>query len=814
MNLIADLRLAARRLLSARGFTLTAVLTLAMAVAANSAIFSAVDAVLFTPTPIAAPDNVVVAWQSDAANSQAVIELTHRHLREWTAAGGVFTAASAMGSHNWDVVLDGQGEPARLWLSGVTSDFFDTLGVAPLLGRTFRPDDDLPNAPGVAVLHHGTWIRRFGGDPDIIGKSLQLDGGPIEVIGVMPAGMDMPRGADLWAPVVPILTGGNPANAANLDTVGLLYVVGRLRPGLDAVAARDQLDRVEANLNTVIPGRLKWGDRTVVTPLLSHLFGPVRSVLWWLWGAVTVLLLIACANISGLLLTRISLRQREHGVRLALGATRAGLGRLWVCEVFLISIAGGALGLLAASWILRAIVALAPDDMLHAQQIGINGTVAMFTSAVVSGAALLSGVLPLGQLTHTSLTDALVTGMRTTAGRSSLRGRSTLVIVQVALAVVLLIGAGLLVRSFMHLRQINLGFASDNVVTMVVEPRSIEEAPNEWLHRLIERVRGLPDVTAAGAVYLRPLALGPIGQGVLASLEGQPETREAAEGNPVLNHQIATPGYFDAMRIRVLRGRSFDDGDTMATPRVAIVSESTARALWPGEDAIGKRVRMSAFTPGQPPAWRTVVGVVSDVRYRGLTDVHLDIYDAARQVGRPATNLVVRTNGETAALVAGVREHARQLDAAAIVDGVSTLDTIVSRASASWRMSMWLFTAFAVMAFILSALGLFGLVALDVTHREQEFAVRLALGSSPGAIVRRIVAQAWWRAGAGVAAGLFAATLGATAMRSLLYEVRPIDVTTYGVVLALVAAVVTLAAYLPARRAARATPQSLFRSST
>jgi predicted permease len=527
---------------------------------------------------------------------------------------------------------------------------------------------------------------------------------------------------------------------------------------------------------------------------------------------VTVLLLIACANVSGLLLTRMALRHREHGVRLALGATRAQVGRIWLAEVLLIAAAGGVLGLAAASWALRAILTLAPGDLLHAESISIDSTVAAFTIVLVTGAALLSGLLPLGQLGRTNMVDALAAGARNSAGRSSIHWRSVLVVGQVALAVVLLIGAGLLVRSFVHLRQIDLGFASDHVVTMVVQPRSAAGPPNEWFRELLERVEGLPDVAAAGAVYLRPLALGPIGQGVLVILEGQPETPQAAQGNPTLNHQIATPGYFEAMRIRIIRGRGFTDADSANSPRVALVSESTARTLWPGQDAVGKRIRMSSFTPGSGPSWREVVGVVSDVRYRGLTDVHLDVYDPARQVGRPATNLVVRTTGDTAALVAGVREHARQLDPTVIVDDVVTLESIVARASAAWRMSMWLFVAFAAMAFALSALGLFGLVALDVTHRAQEFAVRLALGSSRAALVRRVIGQAWWRAGAGLAAGLGAATLGAAAMQSLLYEVRPIDPATYAAVAGLVAIVVTLAAFVPARRAARETPQALFRS--
>ena len=812
MRTFSDLRLAVRRLRLAPISTTAAAVTLALAIAANTTIFSAVQAVLLAPTPIHEPDEVVVAWQTEDSNPQAVVELTYRHLQEWNEVGGVFTSASLMGSHSWDVVLERDGEPTRLWLSGVSAGFFETLGVVPLHGRSFRPDDDVPAAAPVAILSHRAWQQHFGADPSVVGRSLTLDGETVEIVGVMPPGMDVPTGADLWAPVVPILTGGNPDNTGALNGIGVSYVVGRLRPGLDASAAATALDRVEAQLDAAIPGRPAWGDRVVTTPLSTYIFGPVRPALWWLWGAVSLLLLIACANVSGLLLTRLSLRAREHGVRLALGDTATGLARVWSWEIVILCLGGGAFGLLLAFWLLPVLLAAAPTDLFAGRTVTIDTTVALFSVAAVLVAALLSGLAPILRVSRTSIVDALGSGTRSTAGAMASRGRSALVTVQVALAVVLLVGAGLIARSFAGLRAIDLGFQTDDVITLVVEPRSTEQPINEWLHELVERTRGLPDVASAGAVYLRPLALGPIGQGVLVGLEGQPETLDALEANPTLNYQVATPGYFETMGIRLVRGRLFDDRDIAGSERVAVVSESTARALWPGEDPIGRRILMSAFTPGvQGRQWRTVVGVVADVRYRGLTDVHFDVYDPARQVGLPANNLVVRTTGSVAALVAGVREHAHQLDPTAIVDRVSPLEAIVARASAPWRITTWLFSAFASLAFLLSALGLFGLVALDVSERQQEFAVRLALGASPGTVVRRVVRQAWLRAGAGITLGIAVALAAGRAMQALLYEVQPIDPRTYAAVIVGVAIVVTLAAWIPARRAAQASPQTLLR---
>lgn len=812
MSLLADLRIAFRHLRSSPGFTATVVLTFAIAIAANSAVFSAVHSVLLRPLPVAEPEALAVAWQTDEGG-QAVVELTYRHLREWTTAGSTFTQASAFGSHNWSGVLEGQGEPTRIWFNGVTSGFFETLGVQPLLGRTFRSSDDVPGAAPVVILNHGTWVRRFGSDPSIIGKPLRLDGESLEIIGVMPPGLDFPRGAEFWAPVVPILAGGTPPNVTALDTIGLLYIVGRLRDGLTAEPARQEIDALEARLDQDTPGRLKWGARAVVTPFVDHIFGPVRSTLWWLWGAVSVLLVIACANVSGLLLTRMSLRRREHGVRMALGATRARLSRLWITEVLLLSAAGGALGLLGASWLARMIVALAPEDVPHVASISIDGTVAGFTLAAVAGAALLSGLVPVRYLGAGRLVDALGGSGRTTASRHSLRARSSLVIVQIALAVVLLVAAGLVVRSFIRLQQLNLGFASSGVLAMVVQPRSPGLPPNQMIDQVLERIRALPEVQEAGAVYLRPLLLGPIGMGVRVGLDGQPQTREVLDRNPTLNYQAATPGYFEAMRTRLVRGRFFDERDTTQSPRVALVSESTARRLWPNEEPLGKRLSMPSFTPGAPGrAWRTVVGVVSDVRYRGLAEVQLDVYDPALQVGLPANSLVIRTAGDPLALLSPVRSLVRDLDPIAVVDEVTTMDDVVSRAAAPWRMSMWLFLLFAVLAFGLAALGLFSLVALDVAHRRHEFAVRLALGSSRGSIVRAVLRQAGWRVAVGTASGMFAAVLLTGAMQSLLFEIAPLDTVTYASVLGLVIFVVTAAAYVPARQAARTNPQVLLRS--
>jgi putative ABC transport system permease protein len=808
---VHTLRAAVRQLRLSPGYAATVVLTFALAIAANSAIFSAVKNVLLRPLPVHAPDDLAVVWQTDEGG-QAVIELTYRHLREWRQHGDSFASAAVMGSHTWSAVLHGRGDPAKIWFAGVSADFFSVLGVQPLLGRALRPEDDVPNAAPVAVLSHRAWTRRFGADPAIIGKTMALDSGPVEIIGVMPVDLDVPRGAEFWVPVVPMVASGPTPNTSVLDRVGVFYVIGRVRDGraVDTLAA--DLDALEARLDAADPGRLRWGTRSVVTPFLDYVFGPVRPALRVLWVAVGVLLLIACANVSGLLLTRVSRRRHEHAIRTALGASTAAIAGLWTMEVLLLALAGGVLGLAGAGWLTQAIVALAPDDLPRVTDIAIDPVVALCTFAAVVVAALATGAVPMIEMRRRTLLPS-AEGERATASRTSVRLRSVLVVGQIALAVVLLVGAGLVLRSFMALRDIDPGFSADRVLSLIVQPGNPGRHPNEWMDTYLSRVRGMPGVEAAGAVLLRPLMLGPIGHGARVILEGQPETRESADANPTVNYQVATPGYFEALRIPLRAGRLFEETDRSGTPRVVIVSESAARRLWPGRDPLGRRLAMPAMTPGSKGViWRTVVGVVSDVRYRALDEVQLDVYDPALQAGLAADNILVRTASDPLGFTGTLTALARELDPTAVVDSVTTMTAVVRRAEAPWRLTTWMFTLFAGLAFALAALGLFGLVALDVTQRRREFAIRLALGDSQGGIVRRVLTHAGRRVLFGLIIGLAGAVLGTRAMRSLLFDVSAGDPLTYAAVAGLVLLVVFGAAFFPARRAAQVEPHHLLRA--
>jgi predicted permease len=808
MDYLRDVSLTIRYLLKRPGYASAVVAILALAIAATSGIFSAVHAVLLAPLPIANPTRLVVAWLSDTARNYGVVELSYREFEEWRDRRRSVSELAVMGSSNWTMVLDGRGDPVRLPMAGVSAGFFEVLGARPLLGRSIQPQDDLPNAAGVIVLNHGAWVRRFGADPGVVGATVTLDEKPYTIVGVMPPGFDFPRQAEFWTPVVPILA--PPGEKDNALDVGVLFAVGRLREGVTTGAATEDLNRIVETRQAI--GAASVGSRVAMTPFLDYLFGPVRAALWLLLAAVAVLMLIACANISALMLARVSMRRREHSIRLAVGATPASLGRLWMFEIGSLSIAGGSLGFLVGGWMTAAIVALAPDDIPRLTDISMNVPVALFTAAAVFVTALLCGLAPVRQASAANLVDGLNDAARGTPGRQTHRSRSLLLVFQMAFAVVLLVGAGLVVRSFDKLRTIDLGFSPYGVVTMQIDPRSAVTNRNAWFRELRARVEALPGVETAGTVYLPPLALGPIGQGTWVLLEGQPDTSETRRRNPLLNYQIASPGYFGAMRIPLRRGRLFDARDDGRAPRVAMVGANTAQRLWPGEDPVGKRLGLPTFVPGDRRiVWRTVVGVVAAVRYKGLDDDSLDVYEPADQAAQTADHLVLRTDRSAPAVAAAVQTIAKDLDPRVVVDHVTTLEAVVSRAMAPWRLSAWMFTLFAAAAAVLAAVGLFSLLNLETAARRQEFAVRIALGALRRDIVRLVLTSAAWQIVCGVGAGLVIALVSTRALRSLLFGVQPIDAMTYVSVSALVLGLVGIASYVPARRAAGLDPATLLR---
>jgi putative ABC transport system permease protein len=814
MAVLTDLRLTLRHLRGHAGYALAAIATLALGVGATTAMFSAVYAVLLAPQPIVDADRLVVGWGLAPETSHGLVELSYRDVEALAAASQTVSPMAAVGSSTWTAVLDGHGDPAKLAYAAVSGRFFETLGVTAALGRPLQPDDDRPGGPNVLVLSHATWLTRFGGDPGIVGRILRLDDEARTVVGVMPAGFDYPRGAEFWTPLAPGLAAASAVWKTDaLANVGVLFFVGRLRDGVAPEAAATDLSAIGRRLDAVRPAP-QVGSQVAVTPFVDHVVGPARQALWVLLGAVVVLLLIACVNVSGLMLTRVAQARRANAVQLALGASDTVLARQWLTEAGLLAAVGGAAGLALASVLTSAMLALAPDGIPRLADARLNPPVALAAIAATLLAALICGIGPLRLTRGGQLRDALQDSSRATASARPMRLRNALVVVQVALAVVLLVAAGLITRSFQALRALDLGFQSDGVLSVQIDPRVEPLHVNAWMRTLIDELSTLPGTTAVGAVYLRPLGLGPIGQGTTVVLEGQPDTPETAAANPMLNYQVATPGYFTAMRIPLRAGRVFTDDDRDSGERVVVVGEATARRLWPGRDAVGQRLLTASFDqrPGAPKkAWRRVIGVVADVRYRGLHELSLDLYDPSTQSTTPVTDLVIRASGPPLALASIVADHARRLSPTAIVDGVTTLDALVARAWAPWRFGAWVFTLFALVATALTAVGLFGVVALDVAARRREFAVRLAVGATSGAVARGVFGGAARRVALGLAAGVATAAAFSSTLQGLLIAVPPTDALTYAAVVAVIVAVVLVATYVPVRRAMRVAPAEVLR---
>lgn len=792
-------------------YAVAVIVIVATAVAVNGAVFTAVRAVLLQPLPITAPGEVVVGWGSDPERGLPLVEFSYRNIADWSAISRHFTSIGAMGSSTWPATLLGHGAPRRIWSTGVSGSFFDTLGVAPLLGRPLGPADDAANAPPVAVISHRLWLSAFGGASDVIGKPLRLDGGSRTIVGVMPAGMDLPRGTDFWMPVVPVLTGADQSQQG-LRNVGVLFLVGRLAPGVAVDHARRDLDAIGSRVERE-QGTPRFGTRVVLTPLHEVLFGPVRTVLWVALAAVVVIAATAASNVVTLLLARVSGQRAEDAVRLAIGASSRHLIGRWLLESVLLGVVGGAVGVAACWLITHALVALAPADLFRLQEIRPDWRIAIGTVLVTAAVAMVAGMTVGWTSAGQEPACMLGTQARHSPGRAAKRTRGALVVFQIACAGVLLVGAGLLARSFVRLRQIDPGFTPRGAAVLRIEPRGATDR-HAWMDDLLTRVNTRGDLVA-GSLYLRPLGLGAIGQEVGIRLHGQTDASPDLRLNPSLNYQIASVHTFRALGVPVTRGRAFLPTDDARAPRVAIVGESAARRLWPGLDAVGQRIAIYGMPPDDDAQrWRTVVGVVADVRYRGIRDVRLDFYDAALQAPTTAQDVVIRTAADPATAAAAAIAEARRMDPDVLIDAVTTLEAIVERATAPWRFGMTLLAVFAAAAVLIGAGGLFAVVMLETTQAEQELAIRTAVGARPRTLLRLVLGRAVRRALVGTAAGLIGAALLAPYLRGLLVDVTPFDILVYAGASGVLVLLACAASLPPALRAARADPVWLMRRRT
>jgi len=816
--MIKDLLYSFRLLRRSPGFAIAAIATLALAIGANTAVFTIVNAVFLRPLPIHEPGRVVVIWPRERANPTTVGEISHFIFREWQQQARSFEHVAAIGSVNWSLHYIEGDKRVQLTAAAVSASFFPMMGTAPALGRTLAPEDDRTGAPKVVVMSHDCWRNRFGADPGVVGRRLRTPGGAVTVVGVMPQGFDYPRGAEVWMPVVPELVGAGAewkVDALNEPGFGVLWAMARLKAGVAHETARAELTRlIERATGTAF----RPGMEAHLTPILEHIFGKTRPAFLALAACVGVLLLIACANVAALLIVRAVARSHEFAVRLALGASRWRILRQSFADALLVSLIGAAVGLVLAFWSVKALVALAPADVPQLDTVRFNLSSAGFAWLLALIAAALAGLGPGAHVSRWTLTETLKAGSARLAGARSIR--RGFVAVQVAMALALLIGAGLMVRSFANLMQLDFGFKPRGVLTLNVDvpdvagPDRVKLIP--FFKTLLERIGAMPGVEAAGAIFLRPLEHAGIGLDGGVLIEGQrlgPDYSGDWDRNPAVNYEAITPDYFHAMGIPVLQGRSFNRSDTASAAQVVIVSDGLARRLWPGKRAIGQRLlRSDGFDKEKRPRWSTVVGVVSDVRYRGLTDVRFDLYVPFEQKpDTPVKHLMIRTSGNPIAVAGAIRAEAKRLEPTATVDGITTMDQIVGRTVAPWRFSASTLGALGALALGLAILGVYGIVSQSVVERTREIAVRVALGAVPRDVVRLVLRDGMPMTLVGVAAGLAAGVGIGRVTSALLFGVTPLDPVTFASMAVLFVIVSAAATLIPARRALRIDPASALR---
>jgi putative ABC transport system permease protein len=801
-----DVRYAARTLVRRPAFTVVAVIALALGIGATTAIFSVVNGVLLRPLPYSEPDRLV-AILHDGRNPVAPANYV-----DWKRQNTVFSAVGAAeywGGNEMSEV------PERVQGLKVTSDILAMTGVRPLLGRVFRPEDDQPSADHPVVLSWGYWQRRFAGAGDVVGQQVIVDGDRYTVVGVMPRGFDFPMfwatGVQMWTP----LALGERASSRRSQS---LRIVARLAPGSSLDAARAQMTTIAANLEKAFPGTNRG---VTATPLAGLVVGDVRTALLVLLGAVGFVLLIACANVAHMLLARAAARQREMTVRLALGASRARLLRQLLTESVLLALIGGALGVALARVGLQVLVALAANSIPRSDGIGIDPGVLAFTSIVSLMTGIGFGLIPALRVSRSEMAEALRDGARgSTEGSRRSRIRSVLVGSEIALALVLLTGAGLAIRSFVALRAIDPGFDPHGVISAVVSLRGTADAAAGrravFYASALERVRQMPGVESASMINHAPIA-GDI-WGTEFFIEGRP--RPEPSETPRATYRVVFPGYFETMRLPVLRGRDVATTDRLDTPAVVIVNETLARRYWPDDDAIGKRI--TADPAAATPAWVTVVGVVKNaVQSDWVASPEPELYFPYLQDrqylesdgGHVASmTLMVRRacasagGCDAAALAPSVRDAVAAVDRAVPVTQVQAMDDVITGATARPRFTLVLLATFAGVALVLAAVGIYGVISYAVSRRTHEIGVRIALGASPLTVVRLVVGQGMRVVAIGVAAGVIGALAVTRLMANLVYGVTVTDPLTYAGVALLLTVVALVASYIPARRATRIDP--------
>jgi putative ABC transport system permease protein len=799
-TLLRDLRFALRMLRRSPGFTSAAVLCLALSLGANTAVFSLLNAVLLRGLPYRQPERIVMIWNQFLGDNQPQLELSTPEfldLREQTRS---YTEIAATRPGLFSVT--GDGDPELLVGVRVSANLFHLLGVKAAAGRTFLADEDQPGHEDVVILSHGLFERRYGSDPAVVGRKITINQKPFTVIGVTPRDFYFRRkGRDLWMPLIIDRAALGARDDRQLDAYA------RLRPGVTAQRAQTELADIAGRFQQDHPEAYpkKSGYGLTLVSYREQIVGQIRPVLLLLAAAVGLVLLIACANLSNLLLARATTRDREIALRAALGAGRGGLVRQLLTESLLLAACGGALGLLLAAWCVKAVAKMDLSKIPRIDEVSIDGRVLVFTLLVSLVTGVVFGLVPALQVSRQDFNRSLKEGSKSSAGGARHLARQALVVVEVAVALVVLLGAGLMVQSYQQVQRVDLGFKTADVLTLeLFLPTTKYSTPVQWsafFSQLLERLRTLPGVATAGAISAVPL--GVVQRTGEVAIEGSPPA--PGQLNPNAAWRTSSPAYFRALGIPLVKGRDFTDGDDDRAEPVVIVDRSSAEHFWPHQEPLGKRLRLVG--QGAPEQWRSVVGVVGDVKHEGPeVETPSEIYVPYRQYPQPFMYLLLHAAADAGALANPAREAVLEIDKNQAVFRVETMAEKLVRTMAWRRFYTLLLSAFAFVALVLAVIGVYSVIAYSVTQRTREIGIRMALGAERQAVTGLVVRQALGLAGLGVVLGLAFALGLLRIAASLLYGVSATDLRTFVGGALLLTALALVASYLPARRASRVDP--------
>jgi putative ABC transport system permease protein len=797
-----DLRYGFRVLKRKPAFTLVAIITLALGIGANTAIFSVVNKLLLSQLPYKEPDRIITLWErlsDDGAKKQKVAPA---NFLDWRERNQVFDEMAAVYPYGFDYTGGTEPETFRSWL--VSEGFFETFGVRALYGRTFDPEEYKAGNPRVVVIGYGLWQRRFGSDPNLVGQTLQLDGEPYTVVGILPPEFRFLDEKQMWAPKI----------FADHDrrqrTGGYIDVVARLKPGATIEQARDEMSAIAAGLASEHP-RTNQDTGVTLVPLPEQIVGHVRPALLVLLGAVGLVLVIACANVANLLLARGAERQKELAIRAALGAGRIRLVRQLLTESLTLALLGGIGGILLASWGIDAILALSPSNLPRIDEVSIDGRVIGFAFAASMLTALAFGLAPAIQFSRPELQQFLKEGGRTsTAGFGRRRLRHALVISEIAIALMLLVGAGLLVRSFIRLLQVDPGFTPDNVLSLQVfiwDKYQTPERRTAFFDEAFTRLSSLPGVQAVGAVTALPFNNeDTIDVATTFTIDGAP----AEPGRQLTAYStVASIDYFKVMSIPLARGRPFNEFDRAGSPPVVLINEAMSRRYWPDEDPVGKKITVGSF--GRPMS-REIIGVVGDVRHTGLdSNPRPEFFVPHLQNPFGGMAIVVRATSDPDQLLTAAKDQIRAINKDQPFYSINTMDALLTKSLGERRFNLLLLCAFATIALLLAGVGIYGLISFSISQRTHEIGVRMALGAKTRDITRMVLGEGIALALIGVGVGIVGALLLTRFLKSFLFGVTPTDPVTFAIISVLLIAIALVASYLPARRATRVDPMVALR---